>query len=470
MKDFCLTIAGSDPSSGAGIQADIRTFDRCGVHPFSIITAITYQTATKFFGYSEISKENLKKQLDAILKTYPVKFVKIGMIPSINSLNVIVDHIKSYKLNVILDPVTVSSAGKRLAENNLEFYIEKELLPNIIVLTPNILEAQIYSGINLQNCTREDHGDLKRAAIGILKKMHENGDLSNPENIEKALIIKSAGLDKNKIFDFILLNKKNEDGFTQEFQILDKRKVDFKGNIHGTGCVFSSALAAFLAKGNSLKNGIKLAEEFFDEKFQNFIELPDQGRVIDLTVTGEKLKVMNQIKEIYNYLSRIKKFSKLIPEVRLNVSGSLPNATNKQDIAGIEGRITIIGGFPKASGDIKFGVSDHTARLILTAKEFDNSINFVMNLRYKDKYVKKIKEKTDLFLHEFIRETQPDQIRKKEHSTMQWLIKESVKSTGRIPDIIWDKGAFNKEAMMRLFGKSSKNMLNKLSSINEALF
>ena len=83
-------------------------------------------------------------------------------------------------------------------------------------------------------------------------------------------------------------------------------------------------------------------------------------------------------------LRRNKKFSKLIPEVRTNISGSLPNAKNKSEIAGIEGRITIINGFPKASGEIKFGASDHTARLILTAKEFDNSINYVMNLKYPE--------------------------------------------------------------------------------------
>ena len=82
MKPLCLTIAGADPTSGAGIQADIRTFDRCGVYPFSVITAITYQTATQFYGYKSLSDE-LDKQLDSILSVYPVKFVKIGMIPEL---------------------------------------------------------------------------------------------------------------------------------------------------------------------------------------------------------------------------------------------------------------------------------------------------------------------------------------------------------------------------------------------------
>ena len=97
-----------------------------------------------------------------------------------------------------------------------------------------------------------------------------------------------------------------------------------------------------------------------------------------MQISEEKQTVINQIREVYNIISKDKDLSKLIPEVRMNISGSLANAKNKNEIAGIEGRITIISGFPKASGEIKFGVSDHTARLILTAKEFDTSINFVI--------------------------------------------------------------------------------------------
>lgn len=186
---------------------------------------------------------------------------------------------------------------------------------------------------------------------------------------------------------------------------------------------------------------------------------------MDSSLPKEKLEIVNQIKEVYNFFSSNKEFSKLIPEVRTNISGSLHNAKNKSEIAGIEGRITIINGFPKASGEIKFGVSDHTARLILTAKEFDKSINFVMNLKYRPDLIKLIQEKSDLKLQEIFRENQPEDVKKKEFSTMQWLIKENVKKKGKIPDIIWDKGSVGKEPMMRLFGKNSEDMIIKLTKI-----
>ena len=153
----------------------------------------------------------------------------------------------------------------------------------------------------------------------------------------------------------------------------------------------------------------------------------------------------------------------------MNISGSLPNAKTKEDVAGVEGRISIVNGFPKASGEIKFGVSDHTARLILSAKKFENSINFVMNLKYNPNWIITIQENTDLQLKEIIRKDQPEEIKKKEFSTMQWLIKKSIENFGKIPDIIWDIGSQGKEPMMRLFGKNSKEMIEKLEKIRRAI-
>ncbi|MFX0009777.1 MAG: thiamine-phosphate synthase family protein, partial [Candidatus Hermodarchaeota archaeon] len=240
-------------------------------------------------------------------------------------------------------------------------------------------------------------------------------------------------------------------------------------NIHGTGCVFSSAIAAYLSLGNSLSESLEKAEMFFNERFSNFIELPNGGKILDMTLDKEKVNVINQIKEIYNFVSNNRNFSKLIPEVRMNISGALLNAASKEQVAGFEGRITIVGGYPKASGEIKFGVSDHTARLILEAKKFDKSVNFVVNLKYKLEWIKKMQEKTDLILQEIERELQPKEIMTTEESTMQWIIKKSIKEIGSIADIIWDKGSIGKEPMLRLFGKNSEDVINKLDKVIRAI-
>lgn len=178
-----------------------------------------------------------------------------------------------------------------------------------------------------------------------------------------------------------------------------------------------------------------------------------------------KLEAINQVREIYRYFSSIKKFCKLIPEVRTNISVAAKNAKSKSQIAAMEGRITIIGGFPKCCGNIKFGVSDHTARLILTAKKFDDEINVVMNLKYLPNVIEKLEKNSDLQIREIKREEQPETIKEREHSTMQWLIKKIVDELGRVPDIIWDTGAKGKEPMMRLFAKNSNDMIQKLEII-----
>jgi hydroxymethylpyrimidine/phosphomethylpyrimidine kinase len=182
----------------------------------------------------------------------------------------------------------------------------------------------------------------------------------------------------------------------------------------------------------------------------------------------EKIEIINQIREIIQFIT-FKKFSNLIPEVRMNIAGALPNAKDREEVAGVDGRITTVNNMPKAAGDIKFGVAEHTARLVLTAKKYDNSINFAMNIKYSPELIRLIQENTEFELKEILREKQPEQIKSKEFSTMQWLIKECVDMTGHVPDIIWDKGAMGKEPMIRLFAKTSTEMIEKLREITKLI-
>ncbi|GAH35987.1 unnamed protein product [marine sediment metagenome] len=123
------------------------------------------------------------------------------------------------------------------------------------------------------------------------------------------------------------------------------------------------------------QNGLlKELNKFFDDLKYTIYMVP--------SLSKEQKAIIAQIKEIYNFISDKKKFVTLIPEVRTNISGALDTAQKVEEVAGFDGRITVVNGFPKACGEAKFGASNHTARLILTAKKFDNSINFVMNLKY----------------------------------------------------------------------------------------
>ena len=298
MKPFCLTIAGSDPTSGAGIQADIRTFDRIGVHPFSAITAITYQTATEFYGFKSLSEE-LGKQLDAILNAYPIKYVKIGMIPDNKSLEIIRNTILTHDLTAVLDPVSISSVGDRLSSEGLELEIERDLFPLSTVLTPNLEEASYYAHMDLNDKPTQDLNDLKEAAEIIVKKMYVDQKITE---IQKAVIIKSAGTYKDNIFDLVCLNQLINEKENLRFKQYKKPKITLQGNVHGTGCVFSSAIAAYLSLGNSIIKSIEKTEHFFEDRFLHFIDLPNEGKILDLTLDQEQIKVINQILTNRNHL------------------------------------------------------------------------------------------------------------------------------------------------------------------------
>jgi len=188
------------------------------------------------------------------------------------------------------------------------------------------------------------------------------------------------------------------------------------------------------------------------------------NNTLDPMLSEEKLRVITQIREIYNFI-KIRKFRFLIPEVRTNIAGALKDAKTREEVAGIDGRVTIVNGLPKAAGDIKFGATEHTARLILTAKKFDNSVNFVINLKYTPELIEEMQKKTDLVLKEINREKEPEELKQTEFTTMQWLIKESLDRNGNIPDVIWDKGSIGKEPMIRIFGTNSTDLIEKLEKI-----
>ncbi|MHA1689907.1 MAG: bifunctional hydroxymethylpyrimidine kinase/phosphomethylpyrimidine kinase, partial [Promethearchaeota archaeon] len=311
MKPSCFLIGGFDPSSGAGVSADIRTCDRLGVHPFSIITAVTYQTFKEFYGYHPLTREQLTRQLDAILKNYPVKHVKIGMIPNEECLDLIIKYIKEYNLEAILDPVTVSSAGSRLSTEHLESTIKKDLFPLVKVITPNLREALKFSDIS-EDLDLENLDHLEKLARDLLKTLMpplEGRD--KKQDMEKAVIIKTALKTQDTVLDICLLGRREENTIAIKFQLYEKKFIPIKGNVHGTGCVFSSAITANLASGFSLKEAIQNAELFFDEKFQHFIEDLEGGKAVDLTLPIDHIQLINQIKKIYSYISSKKSYSKL---------------------------------------------------------------------------------------------------------------------------------------------------------------
>ncbi|MBN2154735.1 MAG: hypothetical protein JW776_01645 [Candidatus Lokiarchaeota archaeon] len=175
-------------------------------------------------------------------------------------------------------------------------------------------------------------------------------------------------------------------------------------------------------------------------------------------------EILEKVKNIIEFISSAKKFSRLIPEVRTNVAVASPDATSLDDIAGVDGRITIVQGMPKAAGPITFGATNHTGRLLLTARKFDPTISAVINIRYSPKLIENL-SRTHLLLVEIDRTNQPMETQQTEDSSMSWIINNVYQKYQKIPDIIWDTGEMGKEPMVRLFAKNSDELIEKIQLI-----
>ncbi len=232
-----LTIAGSDCSGGAGIQADIKTMTMCGVYAMSAITALTAQNTTGVFGIMEVTPDFLAAQIDAIAGDIPPNAVKTGMVSSIGLIEVIADKIKSYSMpNVVVDPVMVSTSGARLISEDAVAALESRLFPLATVITPNIPEAEVISGSRIQS-----KSDMERAARIIRERFGCSVLLKGGHSIADA-------------DDYLYQNEHAYKWFTG-------KRID-NPNTHGTGCTLSSAIASYLALEHDLTESVGMAKDY----------------------------------------------------------------------------------------------------------------------------------------------------------------------------------------------------------------
>ncbi|MBQ8780242.1 MAG: bifunctional hydroxymethylpyrimidine kinase/phosphomethylpyrimidine kinase [Oscillospiraceae bacterium] len=241
-----LTIAGSDSSGGAGIQADLKTFTANGVYGMSAVTALTAQNTIVVKAIHEVSPEFLLQQLDAVFEDIRPNAVKIGMVSSAALIEVIAERLVHYKAeNIVLDPVMVSTSGSKLLNDDAISVLKERLLPAADIVTPNIPEAEILSGIKINSSD-----DMLRAA----EKISSCG----------CMVLCKGGHSINDADDILYFN-----GSTAVF----KGKRIENPNTHGTGCTLSSAIAANLAKGYDIENAVKRSKEFISGSLSSMLDL-----------------------------------------------------------------------------------------------------------------------------------------------------------------------------------------------------
>ena len=261
-----LTIAGSDSSGGAGIQADIKTMTANGVFAMSAVTALTAQNTTGVAGIMEVSPEFLKQQIDCVFTDIRPDAVKIGMVSSAELITAIAEKLGEYQAeNIVVDPVMVATSGAKLISDDAIDTLKERLLPMASVLTPNIPEAEVLSGMEIR--TEED---MIKAAEKI------------SENYHCAVLLK-GGHQLNDANDLLY-----RDGSCRWFY---GKRID-NPNTHGTGCTLSSAIASNLAKGFDMDTSVERAKAYISGALGAMLDLGKGSGPMDhaFDITGEYVK------------------------------------------------------------------------------------------------------------------------------------------------------------------------------------
>jgi hydroxymethylpyrimidine/phosphomethylpyrimidine kinase len=242
-----LSIAGSDSSAGAGIQADLKTFSALGTYGMTVITAVTAQNTKGVVSVRELDREIIKDQIDCLFEDIKIDAVKIGMVSSVEIIDVIAECLrKNNASNIVVDPVMVSKSGSRLLRPESKDNLIKKLFPLALVVTPNLPEAEEITGLKIENIGMMEEACRMIYDLGV-----------------KNVVVKGGHLAGDAVD--VLYNGKN-------FTHIKGVRIDTK-NTHGTGCTFSSAIAAFIAKGKSVPDAVKSAKIYINGAIAESIEL-----------------------------------------------------------------------------------------------------------------------------------------------------------------------------------------------------
>jgi hydroxymethylpyrimidine kinase / phosphomethylpyrimidine kinase / thiamine-phosphate diphosphorylase len=428
-----LSIGGSDPSSGAGIQSDLRIFSTDNVHWLTVITAITGQNTLKFGKVEPVSVNILKNQLQLVFSDFKIDGIKIGMVYDSQIIKTIYQQLKKLKIPIVVDPVIKSTTGGELLKKSAIKDYQKYIIPLATVITPNKYEAEMLSK------TKINSKNIPEKTAKVIQKMGA-----------KNISITGIQANENKISDFIFEENKK--------YVISGNKIS-KVN-HGSGGNYASAILFSLAKNKSIKESLRFAKQYTYDSIKNAKKI---GKGVTITDINKKDSIETELSESIQKFAGIKKIYKNIPECQTNFVYSKQNPKSIKEILGISGRIVKAGKKVIVVGDLEYGGSKHVATALLTVNKKFPQIQSAINIKYQNTTILKIK-KLKFIVSRYDRNQEPIDIKNK-GSTIEWGIKSAIKNLKESPDVIFHIGGFGKEPMIIIFGDTPKNILKKISKI-----
>jgi len=444
-KKVALSIAGSDSSGGAGIQADLKSFSYLGIHGVTALTCVTAQNTQQVRSIYKVPVDVIEHQLESLFDDCSIAAVKTGMLYDEQIVKVVAKKLSEYHMKPVVDPVMVATSGDALANHTFVSSLQQYLLPLSLMVTANIPEACVLANMEIKK-----QKDVQQAC----KKIFELG----PEYV----LIKGGHLEDDIVVDILFDGK--------QFHTFILPRIPHK-KAHGSGCTLSALITGLLALGESPIDAVEkskyivwsmIQQGYSPGKGSDVLNHSSTIQIPPLLRSSEKFLVWLALKTaIETMISFLP--PGYIPEVGMNFAYALPNAKTRNDVCAVDGRITKHKERPSLCGTIDFGVSKHVASIVLAAMSFDTTIRSAVNIRYSKKTVELCK-KIGFAVGSFDRKDEPPTA----PSTMEWGTKHAITILGRVPDIIYDTGSVGKEPMIRILGKDPEDVLFKIEKLVSA--
>jgi hydroxymethylpyrimidine kinase / phosphomethylpyrimidine kinase / thiamine-phosphate diphosphorylase len=438
-----LTIAGSDSSGGAGIQADMKTMSALGIYSCTVITAITAQNTSNVDYILPLNADIIKKQIMSILSDIPIHAIKIGMVYNNEIITVISDILRNLKIPIVLDPIVSAGTGAQLLQREFLSDFKNKLIPICDVVTPNISEAEKLSGIKIKN-----ENDIKKTALKIQKQGARNVVIKGGHFRNEEMIILDTILDE--FGKFIVIKN-------PRMKIVET---------HGSGCNFSAAVTAFVALKFPIVNACIMANKYVHNSIVNTFKIgkgiPVNNPISTMYEESCKYRVMEELANAVDQLTNINNFEKLIPETQSNIAYAIPYAKKIEDVAGVNGRIVKVGDRSTPTSGIKFGASRHVASSILEYMKINQLVRSALNIKNDKKILDKCNRLFRVTHYE--RKLEPKTIKNKEGKSIPWGVTRAL-SKNPDADIIYHTGDMGKEPMIIIFGQNPQEVVDKVKKI-----
>ncbi|SFS41098.1 bifunctional hydroxymethylpyrimidine kinase/phosphomethylpyrimidine kinase [Halostagnicola kamekurae] len=439
---IALTIAGSDSGGGAGIQADLATMAAHDVYGTSAITAVTAQHSRGVERSYSLPLEEVEAQLAAVTDDFDVGAAKTGMLATTEIVSAVASEAADFEFPLVVDPVMVATSGDRLLEPAAERAYE-DLIGEARVVTPNADEAEVLTDVAV-----EDQPSAIEAGDALLELGAD------------AALIKGGHVPGETISDVLV----TATGTTT----FEHARVDTDAT-HGSGCTLAAAVAARLARGESLEAAVGGATDFLTRAVRYHYDVGRGPGAVNHGVEQRNRAAMEVTAEsVRNAVNRIVEadISPLVPEVGTNVVGATPYAESLEEIAAVEGRITRTLAGISSNGAVRFGASRNVARFVLDAREVCPNVRFACNLRFNED-VEHALEELEWRTTELPRESDPGNGPETDEWMPPAVVEGLFDGDDEHPTAVVDRGTVGKEAMTCLVATEAETLADRVLELSD---